>query len=376
MKSGYFLLMALAGMSLISCTPCTPCATEKPEHEIESINELIDSMAFRGGAIVSRTLHCYKDTLAETYNVITVVTDTMGIDTLDVDAWYKRLVANIPPKSVRDTMKYYNSPEEKLRDVDNHLFMIRNAIPLLEKLCKTAKESYRYLDKDSMDYSITLSDNPNQILNAMRWPIDNKANEFYFSYRKKNQVKVTAEPYDRKPIQQLLKKFLAEYKNVQRYDVSFDWDEGIPFPSGYDCQFYLNDGLRSNKDSLAASHVTGTHYIIPLTDEKAEEVRMKFTKRVLQMDVERPIPGSRLRLNLHTKGNNKYYIMEKYEFRSQKYFWMPTYQIKIGRWETNTIHILELDFHDSPRYAIPLNWEPVLRTHNTEIHYLNEVEAK
>lgn len=374
MKTKYFILIVLAGMSLISCSPC---ATEKPEHEIESINELIDSMAFRSCRTILRDIQCARDTLFDTYNIITCAVDTMGIDTLDVDAWYKRLVANVPPKSVRDTMKFYRSPEEMRREVESHQFMIRNATKLVEKLCKTSKESYRFCNKDSVDYSITLNDNPKQFLKAARFTIPScNNNEFYVSYTKHEPVKVTAEPYDRKPVQELLKKFLSEYKNVQQYQVSFDWDEGLPFPSRYDCQFYLNEGPRSNKDSLAASHITGTHYVIPVADEKKEEVIKDFTNRILQMAVERPIPGSRLRLNLHTKGNNKYYIMEEYEFRSQKYFLMPTYQIKIGRWETNTIHILELDFHDSPRYAIPLNWEPVLRTHNTEIHYLNKVEPK
>ena len=121
----------------------------------------------------------------------------------------------------------------------------------------------------------------------MRWNLSGGRNEFYVSYHKREQVKVTAEPYNRKPVQELLKKFLGEYKNVQRYDVSFDWDEGIPFPSGYyeeiHSKFQLTYLTKNDRDSLAASHITGTHYVIPVADEKREEVIKDFTNRILRM---------------------------------------------------------------------------------------------
>ena len=359
-------------MSLISCTPCV---TEKPEHEVESLDELIDSIAFRSNGGVTRTIQCYKDTLLDCYHIITSAQDTMGLDTLDVDAWYKRLLANVPPKSVRDTMKFYREPNEMRRDVENHQYMIRNATHLLEKLCNTAKESYRYIDKDSIDYSITLSKNPKQLLKAKRWNLVNTRNEFYVSYIKWNHVKLTAEPYDRRPVQQLLKNFLAEYKNVRQYQVSFDWDEGLPFPSYDVCDdFYLDSGPKNNKDSLAASHVTGTHYIIPVAEEKYEEVKTEITKRILRMTEKQPIPGSYLNLGLHTKGKKKYYMLDSYVIRTPIVYWVPTYQIRIGYWGRNTIHILELDSNESKRYAIPHNWESVLKTHNTDIEYISDTE--
>lgn len=374
MKTKYLIIMFLAGMSLISCTPCV---TEKPEHEVESIDELIDSIAFRSNGGVTRTIQCYKDTLLDCYHIITSAQDTMGLDTLDVDAWYKRLLANVPPKSVRDTMKFYREPNEMRRDVENHQYMIRNATHLLEKLCKTAKESYRYIDKDSIDYSITLSKNPKQLLKAKRWNVVNTRNEFYVSYIKRNHVKLTAEPYDRRPVQQLLKNFLAEYKNVRQYQVSFDWDEGLPFPSYDVCDdFYLDSGPKNNKDSLAASHVTGTHYIIPVAEEKYEEVKTEITKRILRMTEKQPIPGSYLSLGLHTKGKNKYYMLDSYGIRTPIVYWVPTYQIRIGYWGRNTIHILELNSNGSKRYAIPYNWESVLRTHNTDIEYIRHTKEK
>ena len=368
MKYSYFLIMALVCMCHNSCAPYV---TEKPEHEIESINELMDSIAFRSNWGVSRNISCSKDTLYDSYHIITTAEDTMGIDTLDVDAWYKRLLANAHPQKEADEMR---------REVENHQFMIRNATQLVEKLCKTSKESYRFCNKDSVDYSVILNDNPKEFLNVMRWNLSGGRNEFYVSYHKREQVKVTAEPYNRKPVQKLLKKFLADYKNVQRYDVSFDWDEGIPFPSGYyeeiHSKFQLRYLTKNDKDSLAASHITGTHYVIPVADEKREEVIKDFTNRILRMTAEQPIPGSNLSLELKTKGKNKYYIMREYELRSPKIFRLPAYQIKIGTWEKNTVHILEIDSHDSHRYVMPHTWENVLRTHNTEIHYLNEVEAK
>ena len=88
------------------------------------------------------------------------------------------------------------------------------------------------------------------------------------------------------------------------------------------------------------------------------------------MTAEQPIPGSQLNLELKTKGKNKYYIMREYELRSPKIFMLPAYQIKIGTWEKNTVHILEIDSHDSHRYVMPHNWESVLKTHNTDIEYI------
>ena len=369
--------MLLAGMGLISCTPCI---TEKPEHEVESIDELIDSMIIRNGLFVNRRIQCYKDTLSDYHNIITVAQDTMGLDTLDVDAWYKRLVANIPPKSVRDTMKYYIAPHNLRRTVENHQYMIRNATHLLEKLCKTAIESYRYIDKDSINYSITLSNNPKQLLKAQRWTFGNSNNEFHFSYIKENKVKVTAKPYDRRPVQQLIKKFLAEHKDVKQYPVSYDWDEGVPFPSDYDesrLKFCFQSSTRKTcKKALAASHVTGIHYAIPVENEKSQELMKDFTNRMIRMAVEQPVPGSRLELNIHTEGDKKLYLMEKYCIGNNKTRWPFTYQIMIDASWGDGFHILELDCQEATRYTIPCNWSQVLRTHNTDIEYIGHTKEK
>ena len=369
--------MFLAGMSLISCTPCV---TEKPEHEVESIDELIDSIAFRSNGGVTRTIQCYKDTLLDCYHIITSAQDTMGLDTLDVDAWYKRLLANVPPKSVRDTMKFYREPNEMRHDVENHQYMIRNATHLLEKLCKTAKESYRYIDKDSINYSITLSSNPKRLLKAMRWTFGNSTNEFLLSYIKKNKVKVTAEPYDRRPVQQLIKKFLAEHKDVKQYPVSYDWDEGVPFPSDFDesrGKFCVYCSSRKTcKNPLAASHVTGIHYVIPAENEKSQALKKDFTNRMIRMAVEQPVPGTRLELNLHTEGDKKLYLMERYCIGNSKSPWPFTYQIMIDASWNNGFHILELDCQEAMRYTIPSDWCQVLRTHNTDIEYIRHTKEK
>lgn len=369
--------MFLAGMSLISCTPCV---TEKPEHEVESIDELIDSIILRDGGSVNRRILCYKDTLSDYHNIITVARDTMGLDTLDVDAWYKRLVANIPPKSVRDTMKYYIEPHNLRRTVENHQFMIRNATHLLEKLCEKAENSYRYIDNDSIDYSITLSSNPKQLLKATRWTFGNSTNEFLLSYIKKNKVKVTAEPYDRKPVQQLIKKFLAEHKDVKQYPVSYDWDEGVPFPSDFDesrGKFCVYCSSRKTcKNPLAASHVTGIHYFIPAENEKSQALKKDFTNRMIRMAVEQPVPGTRLELNLHTEGDKKLYLMERYCIGNSKSPWPFTYQIMIDASWNNGFHILELDCQEAMRYTIPSDWCEVLRTHNTDIEYIRHTKEK
>ena len=43
---------------------------------------------------------------------------------------------------------------------------------------------------------------------------------------------------------------------------------------------------------------------------------------------------------------------------------------QIGTWGYD-LHILILVFHESTRYAIPVEWADVLRTNNTKIEYLD-----
>lgn len=370
MNTKYLIIILLAGMSLFSCTPSV---TVKPEHEVESIDELIDSIISpnRTG-YVSRDIECYKDTLINYYHIITTAVDTMGLDTLDVDAWYKRLVANMPPKSVRDIMNYRYDPDWMKRVVETHQFMIHNGTRLLEKLCEKAENSYRYIDKDSLDYSITLSKNPKQLLNAQRWTFDDTNNEFYIRYITKNHVKVTAEPFDRKPVQQLIKKFLAEHKDVQQYPVCYDWDEGVPFPP-YDSEevrskLLLFPGLKNYRDSLTASHITGIHYVIPAEYEKGQAMEKVFTNRVMRMTVDHPVPGTRLKLDLHDEGDEKFYLMREYHVNNPMTSLIPSYQIMIEA-RDKAFHIIELDYNGAKRYALPYQWYTIRKTHNTEIQY-------
>ena len=377
MKTKYLIIMFLAGMSLISCTPCV---TEKPEHEVESLDELIDSIISpnRTG-YVSREIECYEDTLLNYYHIITTAVDTMGLDTLDVDAWYKRLVANMPTKSVRDNMKYLYDPDWMERVVETHRFMIRNGTHLLEKLCEKAENSYRYIDKDSLDYSITLSKNPKQLLTAQRWTFGDNNNEFYISYMKKKHVKVTAEPFDRKPVQQLIKKFLAEHKDVQQYPVCYDWDEGVPFPpcdsEEVRSKLLLYPGPKNNRDSLTASHITGIHYVIPAEYKKGQAMKKEFTNRMMRMVVDHPVPGTRLKLDLHDEGDEKYYLMREYYVGNHEMTWIPSYQIMIEAWD-KAFHIIELDYNGAKRYALPYEWYTIKKTHNTDIEYIRHTKEK
>ncbi len=355
MKTKSLIILSYATLIL---TSCSPCVSEQPKHEIESVSELIDSMLYREQCTPFRYIYCYKDTLCDSYHIIASCRDTMGVDTLDVDAWYKRLLANIPPKSVRDTENFCSDPDYMRKIVSNYKFMIHNATQLIEKLCKTGEESYRYCGKDSVNYSVTISSQPKRLLYASRFTNANGWNQFGIQFSQYKQVKVTSKPNDRTPVQQLIKKFIAEHKNVVQFDVCYDLDEGAPIPKEV-TRVYMRGG-----DSLAASHVTGTHYIISVEKGKKGKVFEDFSNRMLHMMEEQPVPGSRLHLNIcdkqQTKNKEKYYKMYSYEIG------LFSYQVLVEEWN-NEVHIFELDLHDSKRVAIPFTYTRVKSYHNSDI---------
>ena len=81
--------MALSAMSFASCTQNL---SEKPEHEIESLTELFDSLAMRG-AYPRFNIDAFGDSvITEEYDYFSCLEDTMGVDSLDVEEHEKAIV--------------------------------------------------------------------------------------------------------------------------------------------------------------------------------------------------------------------------------------------------------------------------------------------
>ena len=137
----------------MSITACTQNVTETPDHKVETIAELFDSLANRG-APPSHELRCYRDSMmSDEYTIFTVVEDTtQKTDEADKD-WYRHAA-------------------------DNQRFLLRNATYLVEKLCKTAVESYRYSTPDSVNYSITIKKEPETLLTFQHYKGNRNADFF------------------------------------------------------------------------------------------------------------------------------------------------------------------------------------------------------
>ena len=338
-------------MSIASCTQGT---MEKPDHEVETISELFDSLAKRGTS-PSHALCCYGDsTMSDEYTIFTVVEDTTKMTDEADKEWHRQAA-------------------------DNQRFLLRNATYLVEKLCKTAQESYRYTTPDSVDYSITIEKEPRKMLTFRHYKGERNADCVVLYYTIKKPAKVTPKPCDPKPMQALLKRFLAEQKGVQQYPVHYEWDEGVPFPN--EGEIYTSFTLRMGHgaDSLAASLVTGTHYIIPVKGyEEAQELENELCNRMTRLSTEQPVVSI-----LQTA------VLPDGEKRRLHHYWQysmingrrrMTYQLEAEAFGDNVegcgnaLHILELNTAEAPRLTIPLNWWVVMRTHNSQIYYMGEHE--
>ena len=91
-------------MSIASCTQGT---MEKPDHEVETLAELFDSLAKRGTP-PSHALCCHKDSsMSDEYTIFTVVEDTTKMTDEADKEWYRQAA-------------------------DNQRFLLRNATYLVE----------------------------------------------------------------------------------------------------------------------------------------------------------------------------------------------------------------------------------------------------
>ena len=80
--------MALVAIGAVSCAPSI---AENPQHEIESLEELFDSLSCRGFD-VKRIIRYNPYGVNEEYRAYYTIQDSIGVDTIDIDAWYKRML--------------------------------------------------------------------------------------------------------------------------------------------------------------------------------------------------------------------------------------------------------------------------------------------
>ncbi|MBQ6190204.1 MAG: hypothetical protein IJK45_08550 [Bacteroidaceae bacterium] len=351
MKTRYLIYIMLASMNIASCTQGT---IEKPDHEVESISELFDSLA-RRGTPPTHALCCHKDSsMSDEYTIFTVVEDTTKMTDEADKEWYRQAA-------------------------DNQRFLLRNATYLVEKLCKTAQESYRYTTPDSVDYSITIEKEPRKMLTFRHYKGERNADCVVLYYTIKKSAKVTPKSGNPKPMQVLLKQFLAEQKGVKQYPVHYEWDEGVPFPNEGEIYNSFTCRMGNGADSLAASLVTGTHYIIPVKGYKqAQELENELCNRMIRLSTEQPVV-SILRTAVLPDGEKRR-LLQYWQYSMVEGKRRMTYQLKAQAFGNNVegcgnaLHILELNTAEAPRLTIPLNWWVVMRTHNSQIYYRGEHE--
>lgn len=342
MKTKNIVLTVLAGINM---TSCTQTATDKQPHQIETINELLDSCASRGFD-GQRTLRCFDDSgLYEEYFI----------------------GHSLSTAEIKDSASYDKEwLKEMKRSTDYHYFLLQNGLELLDRLCKTAEKSYRYISGDSIDYNLTMNSENSEKLYLRSYKRSSDDNIF-LSYMVKKSAEITKESVDVKPIQELLTSFLSEQKGVKKYKVDYVWDQDVAIPEDYGV-ILTASVLGHGSDSLAASAVTGTHYFIPAKDQHRIDVAVDFYNRLNRMATERPLLGSLLNTSakFKTSVEDEWYVdLLRYSVFNRETK-RRIYTIMMEQ-SAKGIHILELYTPDAPRFAIPRLWLKVKQTHNLDI---------
>ena len=175
----------------------------------------------------------------------------------------------------------------------------------------------------------------------------------YYSIKK--LAKVTPRPSDPKPMQALLKQFLAEQKGVKQYPVHYEWDEGVPFPTKGEIYTSFTLRMGHGADSLAASLVTGTHYIIPVKGyEEAQELENELCNRMTRLSTEQPAV-SILQTAVLPDGEKRR-LHHYWQYSTIKGKRRMTYQLEAEAFGNNVegcgnaLHILEHGRSPTPRY--------------------------
>ena len=328
MKRIYIIIyIGLVALSLASCKQ------KKPDRQIESVGELMDSLTERGDQV---------------YRYITC----SGDSTYQDERWFH----------------YFSKEKDSNVHQSSLLFLADKTPALLDKLCREAEKSYRYWEGDSLDYSITMHSKPLELL-SFKWFKNKQQEEIVsLSHTTMKHAKHLSAPCDPTPIQAVLQKFLAEQKNVTTYDICYEWDEGVPFADFQNEQLILRY-KGTGADSLAAAKITGTLYAISLKREgRSEELSAELNKRMTALITERPIKGATL-ASFYPGGKWKFYCMQAFSiFDRQRR--RKLYELKVQMF-SNMLYILELNSADAPRSAVPCNWWAVKRIHNDKVFYMN-----
>lgn len=327
------MYVVLAVLSIASCTQPKP----EPEHQIESVSELLDSLMERGGLVNHNIYYSHSSSF------------------------------NSSDKVFGDQYAFFFSfDKSEKKDQDISHFLSEKTPELLDRLCKTAVNNYRYSSNDSVDYSITLNDEPKELVNFKRYRYDNRHDVISFAHTTMRPATHCSKRYDPAPIRALLQKFISEQKNVEKHDVCYEWDEGVPFSD----DIVGNRAVCPNSpDSLAATRTTGTLYKIHVGDGKrTESVIADLTKRVVKLITERPILGTHYRSHLHKMGSKKQermYLLSIYN-RGPGMFY-----VFVQPWGDD-FFILEVESEGAQRWAIASFWWDVKCIHNNNVTKISQ----
>ena len=327
------MYVVLAVLSIASCTQPKP----EPEHQIESVSELLDSLMERGGLVNHNIYYSHSSSF------------------------------NSSDKVFGDQYAFfYSFDKSEKKDQDISHFLSEKTPELLDRLCKTAVNNYRYSSNDSVDYSITLNDEPKELVNFKRYRYDNRHDVISFAHTTMRPATHCSKRYDPAPIRALLQKFISEQKNVEKHDVCYEWDEGVPFSD----DIVGNRAVCPNSpDSLAATRTTGTLYKIHVGDEKrSDSVIADLTKRVVKAITERPILGTHYRSHLHKMGSKK---QERMYSLSVSKRGRGMFYVLVQPWGED-FYVLEVESEGAQRWAIASFWCDVKCIHNNNVTKISQ----
>jgi hypothetical protein len=178
-----------------------------------------------------------------------------------------------------------------------------------------------------------------------------------------------------------MKQFVDGSKNVKRYPVKYEWDNGVKIDLGVHASHdgYPDSIMRrfhgrfslvgEGADALAPSSVTGTHYFIPCTGEECSTIMTDLYDRLNKLAMEHPIMGTSMKtpanIGLSVKGDRDL-IMNAPQliFTIKNEETKRTNCLILVKNMESGVHILELYPGDVPRFTIPNLWMYVKQTHN------------
>lgn len=319
----------LAVLSMASCRKL------KPDRQIETVGELMDSLTDRGEQVY-RYIMCGGDS------------------TYQDERWFH----------------YFYGNEHKNVHQSSLLFLSDKTPDLLDKLCRKAEKNYRYQEGDSLDYSITMHSKPLELLSFKHYKNEKDGETVSLTHTTMRHAKHLSAPYDAQPIQAVLQKFLAEQKDVKTYDVCYEWDEGVPFAdlNGGHVQL-VGNWQGQGTDSLAATKITGTLYDVTIKGEGyADSANADLNRRMTKLLTEQPFKGAWLSSYYPGGKKKSSYLqgIQVVDWQKRKIF----YDLNVQN-EGHRLHILELQAADAPRFAKPVNWWVVKQIHNDKVSWMN-----